>query len=209
MRGRIWPWLAMIPSSIIAGALVPILLTSAALPSNSWIGLRAGNTGIDGILASCALSSATGTDSVWVASAGWHSLDIVQVGAQVTPSGPRYFAAWGAGDPGAPGSSYTERDLGPATTAAHRYTVQRIGSSFALSIDGTTRLTVPVPAWAQVSVQVQNEVMTVERMGPVACSGSRVHYAGSWLTASWQVSRNGPAATSASVTWTTDGFRVS
>lgn len=209
MRSRLWAWLAMIPSAIIAGALVPILLTSAALPSNSWIGLRNGNA-VDGVLATCSLGAAGGTNSVWSAVTGWHSLDIIQIGAQHTPTGDRYFAAWGSGEPGS--GSYTERDLGVSGSGAHKYTVQLVSGSWRVSIDGRTQATIPTPTWAQTAVQVQNEVTTSERMGgslasPVSCTGARVHQGTQWWVASWMQTRNGYSS-SAKATFTADGFKV-
>ena len=210
-----WSWLGMIVSSVIAGALVPILLTSAALPSNSWIGLKS-FAAYDGTLATCSLGAATGTDSVWSAVTGTASLDIVQVGSLHAATGNRWFAAYGRGEPGATGSAYTQVDLGPDTDSfANKYTVQLIAGSWSFSIDGVTRLRVSdtFRNWTIRAAQVQNEVETVEPMGGTAaaktfCVNARAHSTAGWSLPAWSFQGVGPSAGSAATAQGADWFRV-
>ena len=73
---------------LLAGPFVPAV-SAAGLPTNSWLALR--HAGIATLVqGSCALGGATagtGRSSVWAAVGGSASLDIVQIGAIVGPTG--------------------------------------------------------------------------------------------------------------------------
>ena len=102
--GRALAALALLAT--LAGPLTPAV-GAAGLPTNSWLALRhAGAPTI--IQGSCALGGATagsGRSSVWAAIAGGASLDIVQIGAIIGPTGRRYFAAYGRGSRTPPAAS--------------------------------------------------------------------------------------------------------
>lgn len=84
-----------------------------------------------------------GSDSAWISVGGSHSLDIIQVGAMTLVDGSRvFFAAWGRGEPGAPGSLYAERYLGPVDRSWHTYELRLSDSTWIFLIDGTARLQV-------------------------------------------------------------------
>ena len=186
------------PAILLAGAIFAGVVPSvrAALPDNSWLGLRSADPA-DGVMATCSLA-AGGTNSVWAAVTGTASLDIIQIGAQHTSTGDRLFGAWGHGEPGT--GAYSEIDLGPTDSLAHRYTVRLTGTTWSLSVDGHTRLTVPDAdrTWSIRAEQVQNEVTSAEPMGPAACHRALVHRSGAWAIATWSFTGAGQSAAAAS-----------
>ena len=201
--------------ALCAGAVIPYLV-KAALPTNDWLGLRGPSA--NGVLARCALGGARSTDvgsSVWAAATGEASLDIIQIGAKVTPQGRHYFVAWGRGEPNAAGSMYEERDLGPVNTLFHKYTVQLIKGSWSLSIDGVTRIRVPdtFRTWVIRSSQVAHETEgTGDPFGgtalkPVQCKVARVNNGG-WITPAWSIFGAGSKAAAAKGSFGTDWFKI-
>ena len=176
----------------MAAVLVVVVLESgevgrvSAATTNQWLGLRA--EGPTAVAASCALGGATSTDlsvSAWVAVTGSRFLDIIQVGVMVDPAGRHFFVAYGNGEPGTPGSSYVERDLGPADALAHAFRVELNGSEWLLSIDGRVvgRIGDGFRTWPIRSVQVATEsegagdAIGGTRSQPVWCSRARARMA--------------------------------
>ena len=207
--------------ALAAGLVVPMIVrahhVANDLPHNDWLGLRADPA--PGVLARCALGTARSVDggtSVWAAVAGEQALDIIQVGARITPDGRRrFFAAWGRGVPNGVGSLYEERDLGATDRNAHKYTVQLINGAWSLSIDGSTRLRVPdtFRTWPMRSSQVQHETESAAdpfggtRANPVKCSRART-YSGAWVLPAWSMVGYGAKAAAAQSAFGRDWFAV-
>lgn len=198
--------MAMVLGLLFAGVKVVM----GAEP-NQYLGLKQFGA-VTGVMARCSLtgvSTAKG-HSVWAGIGGSAFLDIIQIGAVARPDGSRrWFAAWGRGEPNAPGSAYTERDLGPADTLAHKYTVQLIGGRWALSIDGRTRATVPdTLGWQVRSAQLQDETEgTGDPLTGAQCSGARV-YAGRWTVGTWYPGGSGSLAAVTPMDSGADWFRT-
>jgi hypothetical protein len=202
--GRALAALALLAT--LAGPLTPAV-GAAGLPTNSWLALRhAGAPTI--IQGSCALGGATagsGRSSVWAAIAGGASLDIVQIGAIIGPTGRRYFAAYGRGEPNAAGSLYVERDLGAANPGTHQYSAILLAGTWYLSIDGAVRMTIPdtFRTWVIRSSQVATETEAGAPIGgtaanPVSCS----------TNGAWTFVGGGPEAGSAQETFGSNWFRA-
>lgn len=205
--------------AIAAGIVVPTIISArGALPTNDWYGLRY-YAPVEGTSASCALGAATATaggSSVWAAVTGWASLDIIQVGARISPNGQRrYFAAWGRGEPGAAGSLYQEADLGPADAGLHRYRVELSGGTWSLWIDGHVRLTVAdtFRTWAISWAMVAHETEALPdpfggtRRYPARCESARMR-TGEWVRPLWNLMVVGRKASAARANVGPDYFRV-
>ena len=79
----------------------------------------------------------SGRGSVWVALTGFDgTLAVAQAGMLDRGAGPRVFLAWGNGDPGQPGSHYTECDHGPGDHEFHDFRVSRSGGFVKFVMDG-------------------------------------------------------------------------
>ena len=189
---------------------------SGATPANDWIGILAPASA--GSRATCSLGGAVGVDvssSVWVAVAGGNFLDIVQVGAQVTPDGRRFFAAYGRGTPHGPDSLYVEEDLGPADARSHAYEVSLVDAEWTFSIDGAVRLTVPdtfrtwQARWTEVATETsgRDDLLGGTKLRPVACSGARALH-GTWQTESWAFFGYGAKAAAARSRFGSDRFAI-
>lgn len=204
-------------ASIVVGALTPVLAAAAA-PAfaypNQWLGLRA--DGGRGASATCALGGSASADrsvSTWVAVGGTAFLDVIQIGAMATPAGRHFFAAYGRGEPGRPGSLYVERNLGPADSLPHTYELRLDGSSWTLAIDGTARLVVDdgFRTWHMRSVQVMTEAEGARDMiggidqDPVRCRDARA-YMRTWTRPAWMLTGFGPSAASALIDQGLDRF---
>lgn len=217
-------WLRLVCSVMLATlSLASVGDDAAARPAtihlpwpNSWIGIR--TDPCSGVLARCSIGSATAAEQstlVWAGVGGTRLLDVVQIGTKVTPSGVRFFAAYGCGSPEASGSLYVERDLGPADRLFHKFTVQLIGDAWSLSVDGRTRLVVPdtFRTWSIRSTQVmhENEGAADElggtRSNPVRCSESHVFVNG-WTHATWSFGGYGPKAMATRSRFGPDWFEV-
>ena len=193
-------WASALPFALVFWLAIGIVfgvVRASGLPTHSWLGAKSYDTALTGTAATCSLGAATGTDSVWAAVTGSASLDIIQVGALLSNGQPRYFMAWGKGEPNAAGSAYTEVDLGPADRGAHRYSVQKstLSANWFLSIDGRSQL---LPdsfrTWSIRAGQVQNEVQQPEPMGPVSCSAMRTAHGVLWTTPVWSFGGAGPSS---------------
>ena len=179
--------------------------------STGWAGLRAPAT--DGALTFTGVidyvARAEGT-SAWLSiGGGGHTLDIIQIGIHDCGTGPRYFAAWGSGTPGAAGSSYEEIDLGEADLKAHSFSIALADETWRLGIDGRTVRSIDdgFRTWKIGWIQSMAESHTAQMPG-VKVSRLAETQGSTAMSPTFGYSRVGAAALSARMTVARTGFTV-
>jgi hypothetical protein len=155
---------AATPADTVSAA---VCRSSDAVSSTGWAGVRAPVAdralSFSGTIDYVARSTGT---SAWLSvGGGGRTLDLIQVGIHDCGTGPRFFAAWGAGAPGVAGSTYEEVDLGAADLRAHAYSITLARGTWRLAIDGRVARTVsddfrtwPI-AWIQSMTESHTDVM--------------------------------------------------
>ncbi len=178
---------------VLLGVAVPLAQAAPVWTTETttgWIGLRHPGR----ISAISAYVRLDGHGAVYVSLGGGGFLSLVQVGILDRGQGKTLFAAWGRGEPGVPGSAYTERYFGPGK-GTHLVSVTRSGAEYLIRIDGRLRLRVADPGWPILRASAMGESWS-DRMPGFRLSHVRAGrlYAMSYLsvgTAAWSRMRWG------------------